>query len=164
MAKISQVDQLVSLDSNRPRKTGRRRFVANLAMGGALVVSHATILGFAARFIYPNKNEEKLRIFVGVQTEMPPGSSKIFRTPGGKTINIVRGATGFTALSDICPHLGCRVHWDSRDSLFVCPCHDGRFDMQGVPVSGPPADEGKPLAHYHVEIDGNNVFIDIPMV
>ena len=46
----------------------------------------------------------------------------------------------FEAYSSTCPHLGCRVHWESEEGNFFCPCHRGVFDERGVGVSGPPAD------------------------
>jgi len=47
---------------------------------------------------------------------------------------------GFTALSLVCPHLGCMV--ESQPDGFACPCHGSRFDPQGRLVRGPAA---KPL-------------------
>ncbi len=48
-------------------------------------------------------------------------------------------------LSNICTHLGCGVRWDDAKQAFLCPCHDGRFDIQGRVVAGPPP---KPLARF----------------
>jgi Rieske Fe-S protein len=30
-----------------------------------------------------------------------------------------------------CPHLGCSINFQERDRLFVCPCHNGTFDLHG---------------------------------
>jgi len=41
-------------------------------------------------------------------------------------------------LSSVCPHLGCTVRWRSERSRFICPCHGGTFDDEGVHLAGPP--------------------------
>ena len=61
----------------------------------------------------------------------------------------------------VCPHLGCRVHWDSIKGEFICPCHNGHFDAGGKPISGPPADMGAALPEYKVIEDGDIVFLDL---
>ncbi len=48
---------------------------------------------------------------------------------------IVRDATGFTATSLICSHLGCTVEEASEG--FACPCHGSRYDPQGHVTRGP---------------------------
>src|SRR5439155_5572511 len=35
------------------------------------------------------------------------------------------------AFTTICPHLGCSINYDAGDKLFVCPCHNGTFDLSG---------------------------------
>lgn len=41
------------------------------------------------------------------------------------------------ALSAMCPHLGCVVHWNSAEQSWDCPCHGSRFDVQGKVLNGP---------------------------
>ena len=43
----------------------------------------------------------------------------------------------------ICPHLGCSVNYDVGRKLFICPCHNGTFLLNGekdpaVPNNPPP--------------------------
>lgn len=42
-----------------------------------------------------------------------------------------------TVFSPICPHLGCRYQWHSDSKLFICPCHNSVFTIDGKVVSGP---------------------------
>jgi menaquinol-cytochrome c reductase iron-sulfur subunit len=42
-----------------------------------------------------------------------------------------------SALTSICPHLGCTVPWNKEKKQFVCPCHGGTFSADGSRVSGP---------------------------
>lgn len=55
-------------------------------------------------------------------------------------VYILRVAEGDTAgafkvFSAVCPHAGCEVEW--KESQYVCPCHQAKFDTQGEKVSGP---------------------------
>ncbi len=41
------------------------------------------------------------------------------------------------ALSQQCPHLGCRVPFCDSSGRFECPCHGSVFDLGGEWISGP---------------------------
>jgi cytochrome b6-f complex iron-sulfur subunit/menaquinol-cytochrome c reductase iron-sulfur subunit len=49
---------------------------------------------------------------------------------------LVRHGDKVTALSAVCPHLGCSVN-ATVDGSFACPCHTSAFDPQGKRTSGP---------------------------
>ena len=149
---------ILSGDTEDP---SRRAMLTNGAMLLGLAVSYAAAFGFGARYLIPTKSNRIQKLLVGLKTKMPPGSATPFKTPEGQTINVIHGATGFLALSDVCPHLGCKVYWDANGSEFVCPCHDGHFDSSGAPVSGPPADMGVPLSQFEVVEDGDLVFLNL---
>ena len=65
----------------------------------------------------------------------------------------------YTALSNICMHLGCRVRWISEDQQFHSPCHHGIFDKGGFVVSGPPP---RPLDEFKTKIEEGNLYIQLP--
>ncbi len=73
--------------------------------------------------------------------------------PGSRTLEpqipavLIRSEQGFTALSLVCPHLGCTV--ESKTDGFACPCHGSRYGSQGQLIHGPAA---KPLTALKVEI------------
>lgn len=41
------------------------------------------------------------------------------------------------AISQKCPHLGCRVPFCESSGRFECPCHGSVFDIAGEWISGP---------------------------
>jgi len=63
---------------------------------------------------------------------------------------------GAIVFSGECTHLGCNFDWSPADSLFVCPCHGGRFDRSGRNVAGPPR---RPLDRYPVKDEGGVLFV-----
>ncbi len=36
-----------------------------------------------------------------------------------------------------CPHMGCRLEWNSAEESYDCPCHGSRFDGEGRLIDGP---------------------------
>lgn len=125
---------------------GRREFLiaTNVAMGCGLAASYGTFGVHAIRYLYPNRPREKVWMFVTQLSRFDRGDSIDFEDPSGAKIVIARHAsTGkaedFVALSSVCPHLGCQVHWQAKQEIFFCPCHNGAFDAQGKAIQGPPA-------------------------
>lgn len=59
-------------------------------------------------------------------------------------------------LSNLCTHLSCRVTWKAEANEYICPCHDGHFDIQGNVDSGPPP---RPLDTYETKIEDGNLFL-----
>ena len=51
------------------------------------------------------------------------------------------------ALDAKCTHEGCTVRYVARDALIWCACHNGRFDLEGRVLAGPPP---RPLARHSV--------------
>ncbi|OAG27410.1 QcrA and Rieske domain-containing protein [Thermodesulfatator autotrophicus] len=50
---------------------------------------------------------------------------------------LVKKHKSWLALSRRCPHLGCRVNFDPRQGIFICPCHQSRFTKTGRYIAGP---------------------------
>jgi cytochrome b6-f complex iron-sulfur subunit len=69
---------------------------------------------------------------LGAASDYPPGS----RTPVPEARAVVlHNASGFTALSLVCPHLGCTVALEPEG--YACPCHGSRFNLDGSVQNGP---------------------------
>jgi len=85
----------------------------------------------------------------GYRTTMPAGQEVVLRLTQG----------GMIALSNVCPHLGCKVRWEAQHNRFFCPCHDGTFAPDGTATGGPPKAEGRNLARYEVVARGEAVYL-----
>jgi menaquinol-cytochrome c reductase iron-sulfur subunit len=62
----------------------------------------------------------------------------------------------FTVFDPRCTHLGCPYRWNADQKLFMCPCHNGVFNLNGGVVSGPPP---RPLDQYSVKVAGGRLLI-----
>lgn len=146
----------------------RRRFLglsAFTAMAGGLVAGYGTFAAFAGRFLYPAAPPMKGWMYVTELARLGPGESMLYRAPNGAPISVTRQGEGdkaedFIALSTVCPHLGCQVHWESQNDRFFCPCHNGVFDPSGMGTSGPP--KGQMLARYPLKAESGLLFIEVP--
>jgi cytochrome b6-f complex iron-sulfur subunit len=71
-------------------------------------------------------------------------------------------ALNVRAMSQRCPHLGCRPNPCIEDFWFRCPCHQSRYDRLGIKAAGElygPAPHG--LDRYAIEVDASGVlFVD----
>lgn len=149
---------------NEPSDTSRRDFFAAALMGGGLVLAYGTMAIQSLLFLLPKQLQPKTRLlFAGRIDRFEVGGVKSFLDLDGNPILIRRAADGFEAYSSTCPHLGCRVHWESEEGIFFCPCHRGVFDERGIGVSGPPADAGQNLAHVKLKVDdaGGVIYIEV---
>jgi len=149
----------------------RREFLtnaSNVAMAGGVVCAYGALGAMAARFLYPSNPQNTQWMFVVDIARMEPGDSMTFASPAGEKIAITRqGDTGtkddFIALSSVCPHLGCQVHWEPHNNRFYCPCHNGIFDATGKATEGPPADAGQSLLSYPLDVRDGMLFIEAPL-
>ncbi len=68
------------------------------------------------------------------------------------------GLLNLRALSQRCPHLGCRPNPCIEDYWFHCPCHQSRYDRLGIKPAGTafgPAERG--MDRFAVEVDAVGV-------
>ena len=63
------------------------------------------------------------------------------------------GQGTYRALAATCSHLACIVQYRREDNIVWCACHNGKFDLSGKVVSGPPPDA---LEIYDVNITDNS--------
>ena len=153
-------------DSKQP---DRRKFLtaaSRTAMAGGLVAGYGTFFAYAGRYLYPARPADKAWMFVAEISRLAVGSSKDFRLPSGASVVIARQSAGdtvdsFLALSSVCPHLGCQVHWEQANNRFFCPCHNGIFDSSGKGTGGPPGEAGQSLSNYPLRIESGLLYIEV---
>jgi Rieske Fe-S protein len=60
------------------------------------------------------------------------------------------------AISSRCVHVGCPVRYVAAAASFVCPCHGGVYNFQGVRTGGPPP---RPLDRFYTLIEHGSVLL-----
>jgi len=148
----------------------RRSFLAassTVAMGGGLIAGYGCLAVYAGRYLYPSSGDDVAWQYVAVADEVDMGQSIEYVAPTGAKVVVARQGKGntaedFIALSSVCPHLGCQVHWEPQNDRFFCPCHNGVFTPQGEPVSGPPAAADQHLVRFPLKVEEGLLYIEAP--
>jgi menaquinol-cytochrome c reductase iron-sulfur subunit len=60
------------------------------------------------------------------------------------------------AISSRCVHVGCPVRYVAAAASFVCPCHGGVYNFQGIRTGGPPP---RPLDRFYTLIQHGRVLL-----
>jgi Rieske Fe-S protein len=69
--------------------------------------------------------------------EVAPGEAKVLEV-GGHKVAVYREPDGTPhAVSPVCTHLGCHVHWNNAERSWDCPCHGARYSPTGRVLNGP---------------------------
>ena len=140
----------------------------SVVMIGGMAAGYGTLAYQVGRFLYPAEAGKSVWQFVCTLEQLAVGDSISYTMPSGAKVVVARQAEGdtvesFVALSSICPHLGCQVHWEAVNDRFFCPCHNGAFDANGKPTEGPPAKANQQLTRFPLRVEGNLLLIQVPL-
>jgi Rieske Fe-S protein len=93
-------------------------------------------------------------IKLGNEGRFQPGSATY--VPEGR-LYVTNPGDGPMALSQKCPHLGCRVPFCESSGRFECGCHGSVFDLGGEWIAGP-APRG--MTRVAIATVGNDLYAD----
>lgn len=136
----------------------RRNFI-NFFLGGSFIGVIAASLYPVIRYIIPPKQAESGEVSSVTAAkigELAPNMAKVFKfgtTPG---ILIKTQEGELRAFIGVCTHLTCTVVYESDSQTLLCPCHNGRFDLSGTVISGPPP---APLEALDVKQSGEDIIV-----
>jgi len=95
-----------------------------------ILEENATVVKQLVKDYLTSRQDEKLG-------QLKPGDSAIVDAEG-ETFAAYRAPDGeLFAVSDVCTHVGCKVHWNSVETSWDCPCHGSRFRPDGTVIEGP---------------------------
>ncbi len=135
--------------------TDRRGFL-KILFGALSLTALACFVYPLARFLSPSAGGKAGGTVTIPQKDIPLGGAKDLVLNELPIIVINRPQGGFIALSRVCTHLGCLVEYQPAKADLLCPCHAGRFDLEGHVLSGPPP---APLSKLPVKVVGENLVI-----
>jgi Rieske Fe-S protein len=135
----------------------RRRFLDFLLGGGVLAWLGAVLYPLWAYLQPPVSAEpQATSVKVGPAAEIPPNTALIFKF-GRKPGILVHTPEGrFRAFEATCTHLDCTVQYKPDWRLLWCACHNGRYNLDGINISGPPP---RPLEEYIVHVREGDVYV-----
>ena len=141
---------------------------SGILMVAGLLGGYGLFAWIGTRFMLPARTGQVKQLFVTRVDDLTVGSTLLYRTPDGRTVNITRReasgrAEDFIALSSTCPHLGCQVRWEGQNNRYFCPCHNGTFDPSGKATGGPPGDAGLSLPRYTLAVLKGLLYIEVPI-
>lgn len=135
----------------------RRNFI-NYLFGGGLIGTIITFLYPIIHYLIPPKQTQTTinQVVAAKKGELVPNSFKIFKfgNSPGILINTIQGE--LLAFTAVCTHLTCTVVYDEESQIILCPCHNGKYDLSGNVISGPPP---RPLKAYQVKISGDEIIV-----
>ena len=136
-----------------------RRSVLDVFLGLGLVGWVASIIYPVLRYLKPVSPQDvrsPLRLGKEDQARLEKEHSLIVRAGPTRLLVFEDSTQTLRALTAKCTHEGCTVQYVPGDSVIWCACHNGRFDLDGKVLAGPPP---RPLTRWAVvrEADGSVV-------
>ena len=140
-----------------PVQQGNRDFLKYLLTGSILAWLASVIYPVISYLRPPQQTEVVVNsIKVGPLSSIAKDSGTIVRF-GNRPVIVIRTQSGeVRAYSAACTHLECTVQYRKDLSVIWCACHNGKYDLTGRNIDGPPP---RPLEPYRVVIQGDDVFV-----
>jgi len=136
----------------------KRRDFLNILLGTGFIAWLGSLLFPVFKYLEPPEVEEVKvsNVNVGSVDAMEKDSGKIIKF-GNKPVIVIRKLSGdYLAFSATCTHLDCIVQYRKDFGQIYCACHNGKYDLNGRNVSGPPP---APLTKFGVTIKNNEVIV-----
>lgn|SRR5574337_102203 len=158
---------------SRSTTTNRRAFLARLFWSLAALLGGLIGIPIAGSVLSPavRTREKSEWIAVGplsafgaaipghpiLAHHVHPADEGWVNTTGQMQVWVARSPQGsYRVFDNHCTHLGCPYHWEDARAQFVCPCHNGVFDVDGSVVSGPPP---RPLDYYDTKVEAGILYM-----
>jgi len=145
-------------DTDGPLIAPKRRSFLNLLLGVGVMGWAGSILYPVLRYLRPLSETATgpLKLSPEELTKIEKDHFVIARSGTRKAIVFDAGGV-LRALDAKCTHEGCTVQYVAADSLILCACHNGKYDLDGRVLSGPPP---RPLTQWAVIREDDTVTIN----
>ena len=133
------------------------------------VVVGAGVLGFFTSIVYPvlrylkpiapQEGAGALRLSKDDQAKLEKEHAVIVRHGATRLLVFEDPSQKLCALTAKCTHEGCTVQYVPGDANIWCACHNGKFDLDGRVLSGPPP---RPLTRWSAQRDADGTITVAP--
>lgn len=130
------------------RRPPTRRHFLDLLLGTSAIVWLASVLYPIIRYLKPLPQTGATgptHLTREEAAKLEQNKFVIVPVSGQRVIVLQAPDQQLFAFSAKCTHEGCTITYQPGQSQLWCPCHDGRFDLTGRVLSGPPP---QPLAKF----------------
>ena len=127
-----------------------RRSVLDVVLGAGLLGWVASIVYPVLRYLKPVSSQDTrspLKLAKEDQSKLEKEHSLIVRHGTTRLLVFEDSAQRLRCVEAKCTHEGCTVQYVPGDSVIWCACHDGKFDLDGKVIAGPPP---RPLKRWEV--------------
>lgn len=142
----------------KPEKKISRRRLLDYLLGTSTCATLIAIFYPILKFMVPPEVVEAQQnsVVAGKNADFPPNTGKIFKF-GSKPGIMIRTESGdLKAFSASCTHLDCIVQYDPASKAIICACHNGKYDLTGKNIAGPPP---RPLDEFVVNVKGDDITV-----
>jgi menaquinol-cytochrome c reductase iron-sulfur subunit len=157
---------MMKQNSRGPKQT-RREFLKYVVIGGASAVAAAIATPLIGYFLSPTWGKRQRPTTAVTRTDQIPVGVPTFirfeeRLPDAWVVTtqsegvwvVTKDGNNFTLFDPHCTHLRCPFYWDNQNGIFACPCHGGKFDIDGKVLAGPPP---RPLDRWQFTIENGEI-------
>jgi len=140
-----------------PDQQSKRDFLRWILAGSVVSFFGAVLYPILAYLNPPKHAEVEVSVVkAGKISEIERDSGTIVKF-GTKPVLLIRTVHDeFRAYSATCTHLDCTVQYRKDFGMIWCACHNGKYDLQGRNISGPPP---RPLDEFRVVVQGDDILI-----
>ena len=140
-------------------KNSRRSFL-NYIFGGVIIAFLGMIFYPIFKFLSPPEvpQSDVSSVRVCKTSEINLNEGKIFKFGTKPGILVRTPDNQFKAFIAICTHLDCTVQYRPDMKLIWCACHNGRYDLSGINIAGPPP---QPLTPLEVHVKEQDIHVSI---
>lgn len=144
-------------NESQSEKTPRRHFL-EIFLGTGIVASLISFFYPVIRYLIPPPQSDlgSNTVLAAKVGELSVNSGRIFRFGDRPALLILTTNGKYLAFNAVCTHLGCTVQYRPDLREIWCPCHNGKYDLQGRNISGPPP---RPLAEFTVNVKGEDIYV-----
>jgi len=103
---------------------------------GAWGMTNATAAAKIIANAIMGRTKSYAHLFKPSRINLVKGGSTILKENTSDIKQYLKGYFSKTK-TPICPHMGCRVTWNTAEETWDCPCHGSRFDKDGRVIHGP---------------------------